>query len=46
MELRKNFVDISVPKYVLESLARYKHATPTRREYAPFIYNQPSYGDK
>ena len=43
---KKEYVDISIPKYIQKRLMRYKHPIPSKKEYTPFRYNQPVYGMK
>ena len=43
---RKGFVDISMPKYVQNALAKYQHKPPSKPQYAPYKYNEPVYGRK
>ena len=40
----KLFVDISMPKYVSNTLLKYQHKHPAKPQYTPHKYNQPIYG--
>jgi hypothetical protein len=42
----KNYVDISMPGYVANTLARLQHRRPTRPQFAPHQWTQPAYGQK
>jgi hypothetical protein len=42
----KNYVDISMPGYVANTLARLQHRSPARPQFAPHQWTQPAYGQK
>jgi hypothetical protein len=42
----KQHVDVSMPGYVANTLARLQHRRPARPQYAPHQWTQPAYGQK
>ena len=42
----KGYVDMSMPKYVAKSLAKFNHKLPKKTQHAPYKWQVPLYGQK
>ena len=43
---KDGYVDVSMPKYIIEALQQFQHTKPTRIQHTPHKWNQPRYGQQ
>ena len=45
-DYNKRHVDLSMPGYIKNTLHKFHHSTPTRKQHSPHQWNTPIYGQK